>query len=331
MQTDNSDNLPLPSVSILLPIRNEKIFINKTLKSILSQDYPQEKLELVIADGNSNDGTIKEIKKIKKQFYKIKILHNKHLTMPKGFNLTLKHSKSDIVLMLGGHSDIPYNYISVCVNNLIKYNADCSGGVIKAKGEGFWGKVIASSISSIFGVGNVSFRIKNGKSGYVNSVPFGCYKRSVFDKIGMLDENLTRNQDDEFNFRMIQSGYKIWQDSSLAVIYYSRLSLKKLFIQYLQYGFYKVRVIQKRKALISLRHVVPTLFIISLFMPKISIYIFAIYLLLGLFFSLKINKLNIFKVIASLLTFFIIHVSYGVGFLFGLFRFINFWKNDENR
>ena len=320
------DILTNPSVSILLPIRNEEDFIGQTLKSIIEQDYPKEKLELVIADGGSNDGTITKINKLKKEFFNLKILHNKHKTMPKGFNLALNSSKSDIVLMLGGHSVLPKNYISKSVENLKNYNSSCAGGVIQAFGDGFWGNVIARSISSVFGVGNVPFRIKNSKSGYVNSIPFGCYKRSIFDIIGKLDEELIRNQDDEFNFRMNQFGYKIWQDSSLVIKYFCRLSLKKLFNQYLQYGIYKVRVIQKRRSLISFRHIIPSLFLISLFVPSISIYIFLAYFLSGLYFSIKINKFNITKLIACQITFFIIHLSYGLGFIFGQFRFINKWK-----
>ena len=309
-----------------MPIRNEEDFIGKTLISIIEQDYPREKLELVIADGGSSDGTISEINKFKNFFFKLNIIKNEHETMPKGFNLALNSSKSDIVLMLGGHSVLPKNYISKSVENLKNYNASCAGGVIQAIGDGFWGDVIAKSISSIFGVGNVSFRVKNSKSGYVDSLPFGCYKRSIFDTIGGLDEELVRNQDDEFNFRMNQSGHKIWQDSSLVTKYFCRLSLKKLFNQYLHYGLYKVRVIQKRRALISFRHIMPSLFLISLFIPAISVYIFLTYFFSGLFFSIKINKFNIIKLIACQITFFIIHLSYGLGFIIGQFKFINKWE-----
>ena len=309
-----------------MPIRNEEDFIGKTLISIIEQDYPREKLELVIADGGSSDGTISEINKFKNFFFKLNIINNEHETMPKGFNLALNSSKSDIILMLGGHSVLPKNYISKSVENLKNYNSSCAGGVIQAIGDGFWGDVIAKSISSVFGVGNVSFRVKNSKSGYVDSLPFGCYKRSIFDTIGGLDEELVRNQDDEFNFRMKQSGYKIWQDSSLVTKYFCRLSLKKLFNQYLHYGLYKVRVIQKRRALISFRHIMPSLFLISLFIPAISVYIFLTYFFSGLFFSIKINKFNIIKLIACQITFFIIHLSYGLGFIIGQFKFINKWK-----
>ena len=316
-------------VSILLPIRNEAKFISKTIHSIFQQDYPNEMLEIIIADGDSDDGTKKELDKLKKQYNSLKVIDNPELTMPKGFNLALSASTSEFILMLGGHSIMPKNYISKSVENIIINNADCSGGVLNTIGEGFWGKIIASTISSIFGVGNVSFRVQNAKPGYVNSVPYGCYKRTVFEKLGLLDEELVRNQDDEFNFRIIQAGMKIWQDSSLVINYYCRSTLRKLFKQYFEYGLYKVRVIQKRNQIISLRHLVPTIFFISLLIPYFSFYSFIAYFNTSLFFSIKIGKFNIFKWFACQISFFVIHFSYGIGFLYGLFRFKSFWSKDE--
>lgn len=321
--------MTIPRVSILLPVRNEGKYISKTVNSLLEQDYPDEMFEIVIADGNSNDNTKDELEKLKKQFKLIRVINNPGITMPKGFNLAFSATTSDFILMYGGHSIIPKNYISKSVENIIKYNADCSGGILNTTGEGFWGKIIASTLSSRFGVGNVSFRVQNAKPGYVNSVPYGCYKRTVFEKLGLLDEELARNQDDEFNFRIIQAGMKIWQDSSLVINYYCRSTLRKLFKQYFEYGLYKVRVIQKRNQIISLRHLVPSLFFISLLIPYFSFYSFVAYFYTSLFFSIKIGKFNIIKWFACQISFFVIHFSYGIGFLYGLFRFKSLWSKDE--
>jgi len=282
--------------------------------------------EIVIADGDSDDGTKDELEKLKKQFKSIKVVNNPGLTMPKGFNLAFSISKSEFIIMFGGHSKIPKNYITQSIENIKKNNADCSGGVLNTIGEGFWGNIIASTSSSIFGVGNVSFRVQNAKSRYVNSVPYGCYKRTVFEKLGLLDEELVRNQDDEFNFRIIQAGMRIWQDSSLVIDYFSRSSLNKLFKQYFEYGLYKVRVIQKRKQIISLRHLIPSFFLISLLVPFFSFYSFLTYFVTSLFYSIKIGKLNILKWLPCQISFFTIHLSYGAGFLYGIIRFISFWK-----
>jgi len=321
--------LTIPKVSILLPIRNEVKYITKTVESLFEQDYPYEMLEIVIADGNSDDGTKDELEKLKKHYKLLKVVNNPGLTMPKGFNLAFSASKSEFIFMFGGHSIIPKNYISQSVENINRNNVECSGGILNAIGEGFWGKIIALTISSMFGVGNVSFRVQNAKSGHVNSVPYGCYKRNVFEKLGLLDEELIRNQDDEFNFRIVQAGMKIWQDSTLVINYFCRSTLSKLFKQYFEYGLYKVRVIQKRKQIISLRHLIPTLFLISLLIPNISFYCLAAYFTISLFFSIKIGKFNIIKWFACQISFFVIHVSYGVGFLYGFYRFKSLWKKNE--
>jgi len=321
--------LTIPRVSILLPVRNEGKYISKTVNSLLEQDYPDEMFEIVIADGNSDDNTKDELEKLKKQFKPIKVINNPGLTMPKGFNLAFSATTSDFILMYGGHSIIPKNYISKSVENIIKNNVDCSGGVLNTTGEGFWGKIIASTLSSRFGVGNVSFRVQNAKTGYVNSVPYGCYKRIVFEKLGLLDEELIRNQDDEFNFRIIQSGMRIWQDSSLVINYFCRSTLSKLFKQYFEYGLYKVRVIQKRNQVISFRHLIPSIFLISLLIPYFSFYSLIAYFTTSLYFSIKIGRFNIIKWFPYQISFFVIHLSYGIGFLYGLFRFKSFWKKNE--
>ena len=312
-------------VSIIIPVRNEIKFIKNTLTSIFNQDYHQEKIEIIISDGKSSDNTLKEIKKIKPEKIKLKIVENIKLTMPSGFNLALKSSNSDFVVMMGGHSIIPENYISKSIENIKKYNAHCSGGVLETVGRGFWGKIIASVMSSTFGVGNVSFRVNNAKSKFVNSVPFGCYQREVFERIGFLDEDLIRNQDDEFNFRMTQAGMKIWQDSSLKIKYFSRSNLLSFSRQYFEYGLFKIRVLQKRKKILALRHLIPGLFVLSLFLPHVSQYSFLAYLTVGIFFSIKIGRLNFIKWLPLLITFFITHVSYGIGFILGFFRFGANW------
>ena len=316
----------IPKVSILLPVRNEVLTIKKTIESLLNQDYPSDKLELIIADGDSDDGTKKILNNFNNKYSKIIIINNSGKTMPKGFNQALILSKSEIIVMVGGHSKLPKNYISKSVKNINTFKVECSGGILDTIGKDYWGKIIASTISSIFGVGNVSFRLRKSKSGFVKSVPFGCYKKSIFEKLDFLDEELIRNQDDEFNFRIIQYGGKIWQDSSLVVKYYSRSNLINLFKQYFEYGLYKVRVIQKRKEVISLRHLIPSIFILSLLIPPLSKIIFLIYYTTNLFFSFNLSKLNVLKLFSFQLTYFIIHLSYGIGFLYGLCKFIFLWK-----
>ena len=161
--------------------------------------------------------------------------------------MALSIAEGDIIIRLDGHAKIKSNYIVSCLNALKRKDASCVGGVTEHISESFFGSLIVFCQSSKFGSGGVSFRSKIDKGKYVSTLAFGAYKREVFEKIGGYDEELIRNQDDEFNFRMLQSDMKIWLDPSINSYYSPRNSLVKLFKQYFGYGKYKVRVIQKRK------------------------------------------------------------------------------------
>ena len=183
---------------------------------------------------------------------------------------------------------------------------------------------------------------KTKKGRNVDTLAFGAYKREVFENLGGYDEELVRNQDDEFNFRLIQNGGKIWLDPSIKSTYYSRNSFIKLFKQYFQYGFYKIRLMQKRRGFASWRHLVPGIFVMSLligfflFIIKIDpFFLFLVgtpYLLFSLIFTLleifKSPK-HVFSIILLPLTFFILHFSYGLGFLLGTLWFWNKWNDRK--
>ena len=198
--------------------------------------------------------------------------------------------------------------------------------------------------SSFFGVGGVSFRKKVEKGEYVDTVAFGAYKREVFNQLGGYDEELVRNQDDEFSFRMIQNDMKIWLDPSIKSTYTQRNSFMGLFKQYFQYGFYKPRVMQKRRGIASWRHVVPGLFvltllfglhiflftgntipILSLCLPYLSFIIFA-----TIFGLIKMPS-NFISVLMLPVTFFILHISYGLGFLMGFIYFLHKWGDIKTK
>lgn len=319
-------------VSIIMPIRNEADFIAHSLKALLEQDYPHAYMEIVIADGLSTDGTGDLVKRFAQEHASaaIIVLENRQQFMPAGFNLALAHAQGDIIIMMGGHCIVQPNYVRHCVTSLQQSEADCVGGPITTLGNTVAAEAIALAQSSLFGVGGVSFRMEHSKAGYVDTVAFGAYRREVFDRIGNLDEELIRNQDDEFNFRLTQAGGKIWMDPTIRSTYYSRATLGKLWKQYYQYGLYKVRVIQKRGAVPSWRHLVPAAFVLSLTCcALLSVFtgsllwlalILVPYLLTNLAASLWIARNDVRTLPLLPIAFMILHVAYGLGFLWGLWR-----------
>ena len=297
----------------------------------------------------SNDGTREIIEEYIKTNGNIQLIENPEQIVSTGFNRALSTARGDFITRVDGHSEIEHDFIKNSLKLFETVDADCVGGATQHVASGIIGNAIRISQTSRFGVGVVPFRLgsKNGK--FVDTLAFGVYKREVFEKLGGYDEELIRNQDDEFNFRLIQNGGKIWLDPSIRSSYYPRNSLVKLFKQYFQYGFYKIRVMQKRKGFSSWHHLFPGIFVLALFLsfiliPTIEIYL-PNYLIAGsyaianilatLWEALKqiINKewqknyFSLFSFSLMPLVYFTLHFSYGLGFICGLFYFWNKWND----
>jgi len=336
------------NVSIIMPVRNEVDFITKSVDSILDQDYDDGTIQIIIADGMSDDGTIDIIQNYKYLHENIIFINNPERTVSTAINRALTYAIGEIIIRVDGHCEIEKNYISKCIEILNKKtNVSCVGGAIKNISFGIVGNAVNIAQSSPFGVGGVMFRTGVSRGRYVDTLAFGAYHRSVFEEIGGCDEELVRNQDDEFNFRLIQSGGKIWLDPQIKSYYYPRTSIRKLFKQYFQYGYYKVRVIQKRKGVASFRHLVPGIFVLSLISSTILGIILNSLLLISIVIGpyvfanmiastvecLKKRKSNL-SIYSNLLIpfiFFTLHFSYGLGFLVGNVRFIFKWGDNVLR
>jgi glycosyltransferase involved in cell wall biosynthesis len=263
---------------------------------------------------------------------KIRLLDNEREIVPTALNIGLSEAKGDVIIRVDGHCEIAPDYVKRCVELLRRTEAECVGGALATVGETDSARAIALAQSSAFGVGGVAFRTGREKPTYVDTLAFGAYRREVFDRIGEFDEELVRNQDDEFNYRLVQSGGKILMDPTIRSVYYSRASLKGLWRQYFQYGYYKVRVIQKLGAIPSWRHLVPASFVLGVIVslaasavtgnPLWAGLVLGSYAVANLGASLWTAVRHGVKHLPLLgLAFFINHVSYGTGFLVGLFRF----------
>ena len=339
----------LPFISIIMPIRNEASFIDQSLNAVLRQDYPADRMEVLVVDGMSTDGTREMVKKIiaqssteekpaptsDKNGILIRLLDNPEQIVPTALNIGLRQARGEIIIRVDGHCEIATDYINRCLVALHRIGADCAGGPIRTISEGWIGRAIAKATSSPFGVGNARFRYTKC-SGWVDTVSFGAYRRDVFDRIGLFDEELKRNQDDEFNYRLLQSGRRIWLDINIHSVYYSRGTIKNLCRQYFEYGMYKVRVIQKRGAVPSIRHLVPGGFvlavaasvILALFLhnPMWLVPVLGLYLLVNVLVSLWTARRNPRIAFILPVAFLCVHVSYGLGFLWGIWKWRRFFS-----
>jgi succinoglycan biosynthesis protein ExoA len=329
-----------PFVSIVMPIRNEADYIERTINSILRNDYPSNKMEVLVTDGCSDDETQTIVNRIAEKDSRVKLLQNKGRIVSTGLNMGLKMIKGDIFIRIDGHCEIPNDFIDKSVRCLLERpEAWIVGGYWKTISKGYVGHAIAAATQSSIGVGNAKHRLGNF-DGWVDTVPYGAHHKWVLEKVGYFDEELVRNQDDEFNMRVCLAGGKIWISSNIYSTYYSRSSLKKLWHQYFQYGFWRIRTMQKHKRPATFRQIVPLLFVSgiiglaigSLLWPPLKMVLGAIsgFYLLGLFAgSVDLGRKNGWRyTILAPLIFMILHFAYGTGSMWGIVRFalLGGWK-----
>lgn len=328
-------------VSVVIPCRNEKAYIALCLDSLVKQDFPKEDLQVIVCDGLSDDGTVDIILDYAAKYDFIKYVCNPDQITPKALNLGLKYAAFDVGIILGAHAALAPDYISRCLEALnIDPQIGCVGGIIENVHENIVSESIGLAMSSPFGVGNAHFRTA-AKDGYVDTVAFGAYRKEVFEKCGYFDETLVRNQDDEFNYRILKMGFKIWLSHNIRCVYYVRASFSKLNKQYFQYGYWKVFVNRKHKAVTTVRQLVPAIWILYLslawipslfFCPWIWLYAAGIlsYLLGSFYFAQKLSA--DFKVQLRILrAFYTLHFAYGFGYILGIFDFILCGKNPSEK
>ncbi len=328
-----------------MPCRNEEKFIGKCLDSIIANDYPKDKLEILVSDGMSTDRTREIVRSFSEKYPFISLIENPKKIVPTALNLAIKNTKGEIIIRMDAHNIYGKDYISLCVKHMQENDVDNVGGIwitLPGKNTNI-ANAIAIGISHPFGVGNAYYRIDSKEPRFVDTVPFGCYKRDIFDRIGFFDEELIRNQDDEFNLRIIKSGGKILLVPDIVSHYYARDSLSKLWKMFFQYGHYKPLVARKIGSILTIRQLMPAIFvgslissgILSLLMNQFLWLFFSIvtvYLLANLTFSFSIALKKGMKYFFTLpLIFSTIHFSYGTGYFKGFVDFFLFKKQTKKK
>lgn len=319
-------------VSVVIPVYNEEKYIEKCIESILLQDYPKHLLELILVDGCSIDRTRALINRFIIQYPNlIKVYDNPNKTVPYAMNIGISLSKGKYIIRLDAHAEYPKNYFSKCIYYLNNIEADNVGGIVETKSNNLMGNVIAKVLSSKFGVGNSQFRT-DGKSGYVDTVPFGAFKREVFEEWGGYDVRLTRNQDNEMNYRIRRNGGRVYLANDIRISYYCRDSIRDLCDMALKNGMWNIITMRLCPGSMSLRHFIPLTFVISLlfllvtqlfFYPLRLLFLAEVlsYLILSVYFSFRLasSKSEFFLL---LILFPIFHMTYGFGSLKGMVKLL---------
>ncbi len=249
-------------ISIVAACRNEIRHIRPFLESLLSQDMNGLRWEAIIADGMSDDGTREVLDEYAARHPELRVLANPGRIVSTGLNAAIRAARGEIVLRMDAHTCYAPDYCWCSVETLERTGADNAGGPARTRVSGSRASAVAAAYHSRFSTGGARFHDENFE-GWVDTVPYGCWRKATLVRLGLFDETLVRNQDDELNLRLLRAGGKIWQNPQIRSWYSPRPSLAALFRQYFQYGYWKVAVIRKHRLPGSWRHLVPAVFVLG--------------------------------------------------------------------
>lgn len=322
----------LPMVSLIVPCRNERGYIRACLDSLAASDYPAGRLEILVVDGMSDDGTPAIVREWAQANPVARLIESPRRTTPAALNVGIAHARGSVFMRADAHAEFPRTYVRDLVEWLERSGADGVGGMCRTLpgAETPAARAIALALAHPFGVGNSWFRIGTSEPRLVDTVPFGCYRMQLFERLGGFDEELVRNQDDEFNLRIIRSGGRVLLVPDVVSRYYARTRLRDVARMFYQYGFFKPAVIRKVGAVMTLRQLVPaaftaTLAALLLLAPwnraaAVGLAALAsVYGLADLAAASSAGRGHGARTVAALLVVFpLLHLSYGGGFLVGL-------------
>jgi len=327
-----------PRVTVIMPIRNEAAFIERSLGAVLGQDYPADRLEVLVADGRSTDATREIVAALgrSRPDIRVEVVDNPGGIVPGGMNAAIARATGEVVVRVDGHTLIEPDYVRRSVAALARTGAECVGGRMDPVSESAFGRAVALATSSPFGVGGARFHY-SPREEWVDTVYMGAWRRDLLVRLGGFDEEMVRNQDDELSYRIREGGGRILLDPTIRSLYHPRTTLRTLWRQYFQYGYWKVRVMQKHPLQMRPRQFAPPAFaaalggglLVSLFLAAARLPLAALlaaYASSNLVASAWTARRGDAAAAAWLpLVFVTLHLSYGAGFLVGLLRFAGRW------
>jgi glycosyltransferase involved in cell wall biosynthesis len=322
---------PGVQLSVIVPTRNEQAHLSSTLGSLVHQTLPRECYEVIVVDGDSTDRTVEIVETVQRGFGNVRLFKNPKRIMPSGMNIGLAHSCGSVIVVAGAHTTYPSDYLENCLACLEKTGADVVGGpmITRPKKPGFVPRICAALLSNPFGVGNSHFRTSL-KEGFVDTVPYGAYRREILDRSGHFNENLVRGQDRELHVRIRRAGGRIYQSVALRTFYHPAGTLNALLKKAFQNGFWNVHTVRENPNAMTVKHFVPGAFVLALllllglswFFPKFAV-LFAgialVYSVAAWYFSGHSQRQPDMSVRLMMPVFaFLFHVSYGLGTIAGL-------------
>jgi cellulose synthase/poly-beta-1,6-N-acetylglucosamine synthase-like glycosyltransferase len=325
-----------PIVTLVVAMRNEQQHIGRVVESLLAQDYPIDRLEVLFMDGRSTDQTREIVGALIRDRPMFALVDNPEKIQSIAWNRGIDRARGEIVGIVSGHTELAPDYTSTAVATLLRTGADLVGGPVCGQSETVVGEAIAFAMATPFGVGDATFRYATAES-EVDTVFMGVCRRAMYERLGGFDAEMVRNQDDELSMRLLEQGGRIVCNPAIKSVYRNRATLRSLWTQYFDYGRWKVRVMQKHPSQMRPRHFAPPLFVAGLGASTLVPGAFAVAataygtvaVAISISISMRERRVDILPYLP--VAFAILHVGYGAGFLKGLVQFRARWKDRESR
>jgi len=255
--------MELPTVTVVIPVRNEANFIRACLDSVVANDYPRDRLEVLVVDGASSDGTRSIVEEYARRYPFIRLLDNPRRIPAAALNVGLEHARGDVIVRMDAHTVYAPDYIRKCVELLQTTEAANVGGVQRAVGQGYVAEAIAVALTSPFGVGDARFRYTDRPT-WADTVYLGAWRRTTLEALRGFDEAWAVNEDYELNYRLRRAGGRILVSPDIRCWYHVRPSLGALARQFFRYGFWRARTAVVHPGSLRWRHLIPPLLVLGL-------------------------------------------------------------------
>ncbi len=318
-------------VSVVIPVRNEELHLHKCLSSLLNQTYPRTDYEVIVVDGRSSDRTREIVDEFRRDCSNLSLLDNPAGIAPTAMNIGIRNATGDVIVRADGHNLYPADYIENCVSYLDQTGADNVGGpwITVAPGKSLGARLVTAVLSNPFGVGNASYRTSE-KEGFVDTVPFGAFRRELFNRVGLYNEKLVRNQDTDLNARIRKAGGKIYLTPALSTYYHPVKNFYRLLRQTFRNNLWHLFTLRENAHSLEFRHLAPVFFVcgilLLLLLSLVShlallvlLTMLGVHLLTGAYFALRYGAKNRVATMSVLpFAFLAFHLVYGFGIFSGL-------------
>lgn len=336
MLRDAVDHAP-PHVTIAMPCLDEERYVEACLRSVLAQDYPADRLEIIVADGGSRDRTREIVARIAAEDPRVQVVDNPRRVQAAAMNEVIRRARGDVVIRMDIHAEYARDYVRRCVEVLERTGADNVGGAQRARAETPFQQALCAALDSPLGMGGARYRSADAE-GWVDTVFLGAFRRSVFEEVGLYDPGAVTNEDAELNQRIIDAGGRVYLSRDIVVHYAPRDSFRKLAVQYFRYGRGRARTVLKHRRLLSPRGVIPFVMVVAgaallLVSPlHLAPLAFGAYAVIAVAEALRVaRRLGPAGVARAAAIFPVLHTAHGLGFGAGLVRYLRRpdWQEPE--